>query len=145
MIAVIVVLSVMQWGSARRWAAMTFASVTVAHLMFMTQYTGLLYYGSAAFFDLAIMSILASLPRVTSLSLDLMKISMVSIFVNFIGYFMWLLYLPPHGYNAAFVAVYGFAIFAMLKKESDDVGHSAMDKRGAGVRCHRGPGDPYFH
>lgn len=57
------------------------------------------YYVSASYFDATIILILGALGQ-SKLIDDLININFTAIVVQAVGYFMYLVYLPPTGYNA---------------------------------------------
>lgn len=121
---------------ARAIAALVFASFSVVHDIAFSDLDGLAYYGSAALFDLIVILILNFTP-VTKLSIRLQLISAVSISLNFIGWIMWTLYLPPDAYNAAFIVLYSVGAFTLIiGSGGDDMGDHALDRRWPGFRRH---------
>lgn len=124
----------------RAIAAMVFASLSVVHDIAFSDLNGLAYYGSAALFDLIVILILNFTP-LTKLSIRLQLISSVSISLNFIGWIMWTLYLPPDAYNAAFIVLYLVSALALIiGSGGDDMGDHALDRRWFGFRRHDNKG-----
>lgn len=118
----------------RASAAIVFTSAAVVHEMLLSSLDGFSYYGSAALFDLIVILILTIIP-VTRLSIRLQVISFVSAILNFIGWVMWTLYLPPDWYNAAFIVLYGVSAFVLsISGGGDDVGNRTLDRRRSGIR-----------
>lgn len=122
----------MQGTAPRTMVAVVFVSLTLAHEIFLSVYDGLLYYGSAALFDAAIIITISGIRPLPKLVLDLHRVCVVSILTNFLGWCAWYFYMPPGAYNTAFLFLYTWAFMVLITKGSPDVGSNAMDSRGFG-------------
>lgn len=120
----IVAVTLFQPNKARFAAAAIFAAITLSHETLLKEETGILYYGTAALFDLAIMIILVGMVNMTKTALTLQKICLGAILVNFGGFVLWFFYYPPIYYNIAFVVLYSWAVIALIRKDKQDVGHT---------------------
>lgn len=61
---------------SRSTAALVFAGLTAAHSLILGSADGLLYYGSAALTDLAVIMLIAMLPTVSFMALTLQRLSL---------------------------------------------------------------------
>jgi hypothetical protein len=114
----------------RMWAALTFAAFTLLHEFTLSETTGLLYYGSAATFDIMIAYFISRLTPIPASVLPLIRICWLSAFINAVGYFMYLGYCPPGAYDTAMIGVMIAAILAFTYRGGDDVGfHTAHGGR----------------
>ncbi len=121
--------------AARRLIGATFLLVTLGHEFFLSELEGMMYHGSAALFDLAIIMIIGEIRPVRKLVLYLQGICLASILTNLMGWIAWSLYLEPDVYNNAMGVLYLFAIVALLYR---DRAHERMDFAGHSER-------PIFH
>lgn len=110
----------------RFYAALMASLITMCHHWGYYEADGLLYYGSAALFDLVIILLLSGIYPAPALVVRLQVIFLASIVLNAAGFLMWFFYIPHDAYNAAFVGVYSWAIFTMLRR-----GKPNADRRGA--------------
>ena len=66
---------------------------------------------------------------------------MVSIMLNMLGWAAWMGFVPPDGYNFAFLVVYAWTLWVLLGRDGADVGRianmgvSARGSRYAHVHC----------
>lgn len=127
----------MQATAPRFFAAFVFVGVTLLHEVFLADADGLLYYGSAALFDLAIVILLSGVHPLPKMVLALQQICIVSIFVNLFGWVLWVLYLPPTAYNTSFVLLYFWALLALINRGANDVGGYTMASWATCFRFHR--------
>ena len=123
-----------QPNAPRLFAAMVFAGLTLTHEFSLSHLEGLEYYGSAALVDLGIMIAISGISPTPTMVINLQRVCIVSIITNFLGWVMWLTYLPPIAYNYAYVFIYMVAVAVLLKKDQGDVGGFAVD---SWVSCFR--------
>lgn len=101
----------------RAGIAIIYAGIMAAHGLFMAELDGISYYVSAAIFDSAIILFLGKYKHEYMLASDLQKLAFISILLNAYGWVIYMLYLPPMTYNAAFIAFYAFSIYVLLRRE----------------------------
>ncbi len=110
--------------------AFVFVIITLGHDIFFSTFNGLIYYASAGFFDLFIISILNKVRPVCQTTIYLQRICLASILTNFMGWFMWMMYFDPILYDIAFIFIYSCVIIVLLKKDKQNVGlYNRMDSR----------------
>ena len=127
--------ALMQPTLDRALPALAFAVPAALNLVLLGDIDGLYYYHSAALVDLAVLEILRRLTTHSELTKRLANISVASIVLNIAGWPIWMLYLPPDGYNAAFAALYAYALFTLLRRSRrHGYGGNAMDHRGDIIR-----------
>ena len=122
-----------QW----RTVAVLFVILISAHDLIVTglKLEGLLYYGSAALFDLAF--IVATISLSDSKLLDsLCNICIASMVLNFAGWVLWFNYFSPMHYDIAFLCLYAYAIVVLLRKDFEHVGGYRVGRVGVGLRWH---------
>ena len=124
-------------------AALIFAASLLIHDRFLAELDGLLYYGSAAIFDLAVITWLANLRQTCKLTVNLLRVSLVSIVLNFGGWLMWITYQPPALYNLSYIILYSCAIVALINKEGLKHGGYTLDGWASCFRVHPGKSVPY--
>ena len=117
LIYAIVVVAFIQPNAPRLFAAVIFMGVTLLHELFLSSYTGLIYYGSAALLDLAIIIIISGINPVPKMVLRLHNICIVSIFANLVGWILWFFYYPPLVYDTAFAAIYIWVLITLIKRD----------------------------
>lgn len=105
-----------QPSESRLFTGGVFILVIILHELIFSAYTGIVYYGSAALFYLAIMIITAGASHLTSLVLDIHKICLIAIIVNAVGWIVWYIYFPPNLYNFASVFLHAWGIWALMKR-----------------------------
>lgn len=111
----------------RLFAAMLFVGLTLSHELFLSHLDGLAYYGSAALLDLGIIILTSGINPVPQMVINLHRICKVSIFLNVAGWYIWSAYLPPVAYDLAFMALYGWTLLILIKRDGADVGGFTMD------------------
>ncbi len=126
---VIIGAAILQPTAEKKAIALIFASLTFAHNTFMYVFDGFMYYGSDALFYLLVILIVGGMDSRTKLAVDIQKISLAAIFLDYFGWLIWTLYIPPTGYNVAFMALYAWTIIILLKGEPENVGSHAMGAR----------------
>ena len=138
LLLIVICLAVLTQPNANRlFAALVFAGLTLAHDLYLSDLDGLAYYGSAALMDLAIIILTSGIYPVPAMVVRLHQICLFSIIANCAGWVMWQAYLPPTVYDAMFVFIYIWAVIAMIKKDSGDVGGYSMDSWRANFRFNR--------
>lgn len=137
LLASLFVVAFIQPNAPRFFAALAFVAITLLHELFLSHYDGLLYYGSAALFDLAIIIATSGIRPVPEMVLSLHRICLVSILANFLGWVIWFLYFPPLIYDASFVAIYAWALITLIKRNGLDVGGYTLDSWATCFRFNR--------
>lgn len=123
-----------QPNAPRLFAAVVFSGLTLMHEFSLSHLEGLEYYGSAALVDLGIMIAVSGISPTPAMVINLQRVCIVSIITNFLGWVMWLTYLPPIAYNYAYVFIYIVAFAVLIKRDKGDVGGFAMDSWGSCFR-----------
>lgn len=131
------IVAFIQPNAPRFFAAVIFVSITLLHELFLSHYDGLLYYGSAALFDLAIIILTSGINPVPRMVLSLHRICIVSILVNLLGWVIWFFYLPPLTYDLAFVVLYAWALITLINRNGLDVGGYTLDSWATCFRFNR--------
>jgi hypothetical protein len=127
LVFLVVAFAFLQPSAPRFFAAVSFVSITLLHELLLSDYVGLMYYGSAALFDLGIIILTSGISPVPKMVLTLHKICMVSILANLAGWLMWFLYYPPLAYDAAFAIIYAWTLITLINRDSLDVGGYTLD------------------
>jgi len=102
---------------ARRFVACVIAATEALHYGFFNELDGLMYYGSAALFDLLAIILIVNLAIPTVLAKQMLFISAISIAFNYIGWTLWLTYMPPTIYNWSFIVLNLCTIICLIKRE----------------------------
>ncbi|UVD41513.1 hypothetical protein PQZ63_gp16 [Klebsiella phage pKp383] len=118
-----------------RRASFLFVMVATLFQKLCSNLDGSIYFFLAAFCDFAVVGILYRFGT-SRKSLDMMLISIVSMLINLMGWFLWFFYRPLDIYAAT---------FTMLKKDSDDAGGIAVHIDNSGHRSHVGAGCRVVH
>lgn len=118
-----------------RGASFLFVMVATLFQKLCSNLDGSIYFFLAAFCDFAVVGILYRFGT-SRKSLDMMLISIVSMLINLMGWFLWFFYRPLDIYAAT---------FTMLKKDSDDAGGIAVHIDNSGHRSHVGAGCRVVH
>ena len=132
-LAALVVAFLFQPNRVRLYVAGCFVGLAWVHELFLSDLDGIAYYGSAALFDLIVITVTSFIRPTPQIVPRIHVVCMASITINFIGWIMWWFYLPPAFYDAAFVAVYLSAVVAILWGDNADVGHNTADRFVASV------------
>lgn len=111
------VLCLAQKIPARRFVACVIASAEVLHYVLFNELEGLMYYGSAALFDLLAIILIVNFSIPTALAKQMLLISSVSIVFNYIGWALWLTYMPPTLYNGSFIVLNLCTIICLIRRE----------------------------
>lgn len=111
------ILSLLQKSPARRFVGYVIVITEALHYVFFNELDGLIYYGSAALFDLLAIILIVNLAIPSSLAKQMIYISLVSIIFNYIGWGLWLTYMAPTLYNLGFVVLNLCTIVFLIKKE----------------------------
>ena len=123
----IVGIALLQPTRERMAVALIFASFTFVHNTFLYELEGLMYYATDALFYLLIILAISSIDKPSRLSVDLQKISIAAVALDYFGWCIYMLYIPPTGYNAAFMALYAWSIIILLRGEPEDARNTEMD------------------
>jgi len=127
LVYVICVVAFIQPNAPRLFAALALAGITLLHGVFLTDTTGILYYGSAALFDLGIIIVTSGINPIPKMVITIHKICFVSIIANSVGWLVWFLYYPPLVYDATFAVIYIWTLIIILKRDGSDVGNYSLD------------------
>lgn len=127
-----------------RGASFLFVMVATLFQKLCSNLDGSIYFFLAAFCDFAVVGILYRFGT-SRKSLDMMLISIVSMLINLMGWFLWFFYRPLDIYAATFTMLYCVAIFTILKKDSDDAGGIAVHIDNSGHRSHVSAGCRVVH
>ena len=134
LVALIALASVMQPNSQRLFVGLAYSVLLIASDLLLSNSMGLLYYYGSAVFDVATIIIISRVAKVSSMVLTIQKICLVSILLNFFGWVMWELYMPPVMYNSLFIALYVYALLTLVRRSSIDVGEYTLGYRWFGFR-----------
>ena len=127
LMTILMLMSLLQPNAPRLFAAVAFTCVTVLPEQLLSAYTGLGYYGSAALFDLGIITLTSWINPVPRMVISLHKICMVSILLNAVGWVLWTLYYPPLVYDMSYIALYAWTLFVFTRRGDRDVGGFTLD------------------
>lgn len=134
LIYILALVAVLQPDKERRTVAGVFCCFVLLHDIYMSQLDGFLYYGSAALFDLAIISVLSKIHITHDLVLKLQRLCIVSIIINIVGWICWYHYLPPGVYNSSFLFIYLYVLVILIQKDKRlDLGNTSMDGMCIGI------------
>lgn len=128
------VVAFIQPNAPRFFAAVLFVSITLTHEIFLSHLDGLMYYGSAALLDLAIIVLTSGINPVPRMVLSLHRVCIASIVLNLAGWVLWFFYFPPLLYDLAFVTLYAWALWIFTKRDRADVGGYTL---GSWASCFR--------
>lgn len=117
-----------QRTAPRLYASAIFVLITLLHELFLSDLDGFAYYGSAALFDFFIIALTSGISPTPKTVIELHAICAASIVINFIGWALWVSYMPPDAYNTLFIVLYAWAVFILLQRDgADDVGGFTVD------------------
>ena len=114
---------------ARRFVACVIALTEALHYGFFNDLDGLMYYGSAALFDLLAIVLIVNLAIPTALAKQMLFISAISIAFNYIGWALWITYMPPTIYNWSFIVLNLCTIICLIKREPGHGRHTGNNSR----------------
>ena len=97
------------------WALSLFTIPSLAFYL-ASDYIAESHYVAAALVDLLIIYSLSRIAKPTNLVIGLALASMASMFINLIGWIMYLMYLEPVYYEMAGVAFYSIVILMSMKE-----------------------------
>lgn len=112
---------VTQPNAGRTLAACIFCGSTILYASVSGMLGGAEYYIGASMVDLAIIILLSGIYPAPRLVGRLQLVCVASIVLNFLGWGAWFFYVPPDAYNWAFIGLYVCAVYALLKRDRDDV------------------------
>ena len=118
LIITICILAIFQPTRERFLIAWLYALACSIHNYFLGDISGVFYYLSAGAFDFIVLAIICVFIRPNWFSNCIIGISIMSLILNFYGWIIYELYLPPTSYNIAFNALYLLAILVFLWKDS---------------------------
>jgi hypothetical protein len=142
---VIVGVALLQPTFDRKMVALAFASMSFIHNTFMATLEGLMYYATDALFYLIVIFVVGLINSKTVLTDEIQKISIVAVALDYFGWLIYMLYIPPTGYNVAFMALYAWTIIILLRREPEDVGTTAMDRWLPSIHSHAHTGHIVDH
>lgn len=147
LIYALVVVAFIQPNAPRLFAAVSFVAIISLHEFLLSHLDGFQYYGSAALFDLLIIVLTSGINPVPKMVLSLHKVCITSILANLAGWLLWFLYYPPLAYDAAFVAIYAWALMTLIKRDGlhGMVGGYTMDSWATCFRFNRLTWARYFN
>lgn len=134
-----------QPNAPRLFAAALFVSITLTHELFLSDLDGLMYYGSAALFDLAIIVLTSGINPVPRMVLSLHRVCIASIIINLVGWALWFFYFPPLFYDLSFVALYAWALWVFIRRDRADVGGYSLASWASCFRFDRSPWLSYLN
>ena len=134
LLALIAIASVIQPNRQRLFAGLVYSGLLIVNELLLFNETGLTYYAGSALLDLAAIIIISHAAKVSSMAVNLQKICLASIILNFFGWVMWMLYMPPVMYNSLFIALYVCALLTLITRNKSDVGEYKLDNRNFGFR-----------
>ena len=140
LLALIFIASVIQPNRQRLFAGLVYSGLLVANDLILFEKEGFAYYGGSALFDLAAIIVISCTVKVSSMALTIQKICLASICLNFFGWVMWMLYMPPVMYNSLFIALYVCALLTLITRNKSDVGEYKLDSRSSRFRPNYNPG-----
>lgn len=141
----LVVVAILQPNAPRLFASVTFVGIVLLHEALLSDLDGSQYYGSAALFSLLIIVLTSGIYPIPKMVISLHRLCIVSIFANMFGWAIWYLYYPPLAYDLAFVAIYAWALFILIKRDGADVGGYTLDRWASCFRFNRGSWSGYFN
>lgn len=128
-----------QPNKTRLAVALVFVGVTWSHELLLSDLEGLMsealvYHGTAALWALGIIIIISNIRPITETALTIQKICLSSIYLNAIGWLMWFMddsriEHNPVVYEVGFVVLYAWALLALSKGTSIDVGADSDNRR----------------
>ena len=121
---------------ARRFVACVIAATEALHYGLFNDLDGLMYYGSAALFDLLAIILIANLAIPSVLAKQVLYISVISIIFNYFGWVLWLTYMPPTLYNGSFIVLNLCTIICLIRRESGHGRHTGDSNRDSIVYSH---------
>lgn len=121
----VLIASAAQPTDERRVAALLFSVSAISHHAAMYYVDGWIYYFSAAMLDAFVVMLTIRMRIISPVIESIHAICYVSIVINAFGWCMWMLYMPPDAYNAAFLFVYAWLLITLLKKETSDAGRNS--------------------
>jgi hypothetical protein len=110
----------------RFFVAAVFSGLTYIHNLHLYQLEGFAYYGSDALVYLAIMAITGKLANIDSFTINVHRLCVAAIFLDLYGWVIYMLYIEPYTYNAAFAILYAVSIvvFVTGRKANDRGGYA---------------------
>lgn len=118
LIIAICILATFQPTRERFLIAWLYALACSTHNYFLGDISGVFYYLSAGAFDFIVLAIICIYAKPKWFSNQIIGISTISLILNFYGWIIYELYLPPTSYNIAFNTLYLYAILILLWKDS---------------------------
>ena len=140
LLGLMLIAAVFQPTAIRAYGALMAAVSLVCLDLAYAETDGILYYGSSAVCDLVVVLALSCTRRVSLMLLRIQCIMLCAIVVNLAGFVMWWAYLPPGLYNAAFVVLYSWLLFTLVRGgKASDVGSTAPFRWRSGNRGNAHP------
>lgn len=115
-------------GNAQRfYAAGIFSGAAYLHEFLLSETTGIIYYGSAALFELVIVVLLSGINPLPKMALRLQIISFLFVLTHLFGWVIWFFYFPPFLYDLACAVLFSLALITLILRDKKDVGSFALD------------------
>ena len=131
--------SAMQPNRPRFFAGLVFSGAAVFSDHLLSSTGGYIYYIASSVFALAIIILISFIRPITKLAVSLQKICLASILLNFLGWVMWMLYMPPVMYNSLFVALYICALLTLTTRNKSDVGEYKLHSWRSSLHLYSAP------
>ena len=125
-------------GHGRVLVSSLFAFALITHTLYF-QYVSDdidLYYFSAAGVSMAVVFAISATKKASRLAGDLQDIAFVSILFNGLGWILHFAAIPSTGYTALYVALYGWAVFTLVRKEPSNDERIEIDTRMLNIRSY---------
>ena len=139
LLALIFIASETQPSRQRLFPGLVFAGFAVLSDSLLASAEGYLYHMPSSIAALSIIILISFIQPITKLAVNLQKICLASIVLNFFGWVMWMLYMPPVMYNSLFIALYVCALLTLITRNKSDVGEHALDSGDLGIRSNYNP------
>lgn len=119
-------LTLMQPAGQRFFAAAAFTGFVLAHELVLSSSEGILYFGSAAMFDLIVIFLIRDVAAESSVALSLQRVCALSLITNAAGWALWFFYAPLILYNVAFLGIYAWALHVLTRRDRVNVGGNSL-------------------
>ena len=101
--------------------------LAIGHFLLFTGAGGDIYYGSAALMPVIALFLIANVPRITDLGVDVMRYCGMSWVVNLVGWVGWGIGAEPTGYNMVSIILYLYAIIILTRNDDGCRRAATMD------------------
>ena len=117
---VIVGVALFQPTTERRVIALIYALFTFTHNFFLQSLDGFMYYATDASFYFLVVLGISLMNKPSYFAIEIQKIAIVAVALDYFGWLIYMLYIPPAGYDAAFMALYAWSIIVLLRGDKED-------------------------